>query len=166
LGAFDWLQTEKGHSAYHIGVIGNSLGAATALIAFSKEPKLAAAFVDSPFDNLPQIIREELAREGYPQFLYRSGLIAARMRGDNINFNNPHDAIDNANGRPIFVTHGTADGRIGVHHSRQLEDRAELVGADATFWIIDGLDHVKAVGQKSTEYEAQLVRFFEEALAK
>lgn len=164
LGGFDWLQAEKGHSADQIGILGNSLGAATTLIAFSQEQELAAAFVDSPFDNLPQIIREELAREGYPQFLYASGLIAARLRGDNINFNNPHDAIENANGRPIFVTHGTADGRIGVHHARQLEERATAFGADATFWIIDGLDHVKAAGQRTEEYEVQLVRFFEKAL--
>ena len=164
LGGFDWLQAEKGHSADQIGILGNSLGAATTLIAFSQEQALAAAFVDSPFDNLPQIIREELVREGYPQFLYASGLIAARLRGDNINFNNPHDAIDNANGRPIFVTHGTADGRIGVHHSLQLEERAKTVGADATFWIVDGLDHVKAAGQLHEEYEQQLVDFFDNAL--
>lgn len=164
LGGFDWLQAEKGHSADHIGILGNSLGASTALIAFAQEPKLAAAFVDSPFDNLPQIIREELKREGYPQFLYRAGLIAARLRGDNINFNNPHDALDNANDRPLFITHGTADGRIGVHHSYQLEEKAKLVGADATFWIIEGMDHVKAVGQMPVEYEAQLTSFFADAL--
>ena len=54
LGAFDWLQSEKGHTAEQIGILGNSLGAATSLIAFAQEPALAAAFVDSPFDNLPQ----------------------------------------------------------------------------------------------------------------
>jgi fermentation-respiration switch protein FrsA (DUF1100 family) len=134
------------------------------LIAFSKEPNLAAAFVDSPFDNLPQIIREELTREGYPQFLYAAGLIGARLRGDNINFNNPYDAIENANGRPIFVTHGTADGRIGVHHAHQLEERAKAERADVTFWIVSGMDHVKAAGQRPEEYEAQLVHFFEQAL--
>ncbi|MFK7801718.1 MAG: alpha/beta hydrolase [Anaerolineae bacterium] len=166
LGAFDWLQAEKGHSADQIGVLGNSLGAATALIAFAQEPELTAAFVDSPFDNLPQIIREELDREGFPQFLYASGLMAARLRGDNINFNNPYDAIDKADGRSIFVTHGTADGRIGVHHTRQLEERASLTDANATFWIIDGLDHVKAVGQRADEYETQLVRFFRDSLKK
>lgn len=166
LGAFDWLQEEKGHSADQIGIIGNSLGAATALIAFAQEPNLAAAFVDSPFDNLPQIIREELDREGYPQFLYTSGLIAARLRGDNINFNNPYDALEKAGDRPLFITHGTADGRIGVHHSRQLEERAKLTGADVTFWIIDGFDHVKAVGQIPAEYEAQLIRFFKNAFEK
>lgn len=164
LGAFDWLQTEKGHTPQQIGVLGNSLGAATALIAFSEEPELAAAFVDSPFDNLPQIIREELIREGYPEFLYASGLMAARLRGDNINFSNPHNAIDNANGRPIFVTHGTADGRIGVHHAYQLQERAEAQGENVEFWIVEGQDHVKALGQIPDEYEQRLVAFFSEAL--
>ena len=164
LGGFDWLQANKGHSAEQIGILGNSLGAATALIAFAQEPDLAAAFVDSPFDNLPQIIQEELAREGFPQFLYAAGLIAAQIRGDDIAFNNPHDAIDRADGRPIFITHGTADGRIGVHHAEQLRQRAEEQNADVTVWILDGYDHVKAVGQHTDAYEKELVSFFDGAL--
>ena len=164
LGGFDWLQSEKMHTPDQIGILGNSLGAATALIAFSQEPDLAAAFVDSPFDNLPQIIREELSREGYPQFLYASGLIAARLRGDDIAFNNPHNAIDNANGRPIFIVHGTGDTRIGVHHSEQLGQRGIDQGADVTVWIEDGFEHVKMVGQIPEEYERRLVSFFDQAL--
>lgn len=164
LGGFDWLQETKGHETAQIGVLGNSLGAATALIAFSQEPELAAAFVDSPFDNLPQIIREELAREGYPQFLYASGLIAARLRGDDIAFNNPYNAIDNANGRPIFITHGTADTRIGVHHTEQLQQRGIDQGADVTVWIAEGYEHVKMAGQTAEEYEGRLVSFFDKAL--
>lgn len=164
LGGFDWLQSEKGHTADEIGVVGNSLGAATALIAFAQEPELPAVFVDSPFDNLPQIIREELDRESYPRFLYTAGIIAARLRGDNILFSDPHDAITNANGRPIFITHGTADSRIGVHHSYQLRDRAETLGVDATFWILEGYDHTKALGQMSAAYETELVAFFDTAI--
>ncbi|MEM8857063.1 MAG: alpha/beta fold hydrolase [Chloroflexota bacterium] len=162
LGGYDWLRNEKGYET--IGILGNSLGAATALIAFAQEPDLAAAFVDSPFDNLPQIIREELQREGYPQFLYASGLIAARLRGDNISFNNPHDAINNANGRSIFITHGTADDRIGVHHSQQLADRAASIGEDITLWLIEGVDHTKAAGQLPIEYEQRLIEFFDSHL--
>ena len=162
LGGFDWLQAEKGHDT--VAILGNSLGAATALIAFAQEPELAAAFVDSPFDNLPQIIREELTREGYPQFLYASGLIAARLRGDNIAFNNPHDAITNANGRPIFITHGTADTRIGVHHTEQLAERGKAADQNVSIWIIEGIEHVKAVGQIPAEYEQRMLEFFENAL--
>ena len=158
------MQEEKGHRADQIGIVGNSLGAATALIAFSQEPELSAAFVVSPFDNLPQIIREELKREGYPQFLYFSGLIAARLRGDNISFNNPHDAIDHANGRPIFITHGTADERIGVHHAEQLAQRSEENGGNTTIWIVDGYGHVKVAGQRIDEYENRIVSFFDAAL--
>lgn len=164
LGAFDWLQTERGHSANQIGVLGSSLGAATVLIAFSEEPNLAAVFVDSPFDNLPQIIREELARERVPQFMYQTLLLAARLRGQNLTSMDPYRAIEEARGRPIFVTHGTADKRIGVHHSIQLRERAVKAGANALFWIIDGFDHGKAAGQIPQEYEARLVTFFEEAL--
>lgn len=165
LGAVDWLRDEKGIPAGRVGVFGNSLGAATALIAFSQEPAIGAVFVDSPFDNLPQIIREELVRENYPQFLFRSGVWAAWLiSGDRLLAFNPSEALTSANGRPIYIVHGTADDRIGVHHTRQLQAKAAQVGAPAEFWIVDGAEHVQALGYDPAGYERRLVNFFETAL--
>ena len=78
LGAWDWLINEKHFDPNRIGVFGESLGAGTALIAFGQEPRLAAAFVDSPYSDLPQIIDEELVRNNYPLFLAPGGIFMAR----------------------------------------------------------------------------------------
>ena len=143
LGAFDWLQSEKNIPADKIGIMGNSMGAATSLIAFSQEPKLAAAFVDAPFDNLTQITSEELKREGYPQFLFYAGWVAGLLQGDNLLAYNPNEAITNAGERPLFVIHSTGDTRIGVHHSYQLRDKAKELGVNAEFWIVEDIEHVQ-----------------------
>lgn len=165
LGAWDWLIAEKGIPPAQIGFFGNSMGAATTLIAFSQEPRVAALFVDSPFDNLPQIIREELDRAGYPQFLLPGGLAAARLfAGDNLLAFDPGEAIEQANGRPIFVVHGTADSRISVEHSRRLQARAEAAGANATFWFAEGVEHVRAAAAETAVYEQRLIAFFRQAL--
>lgn len=167
LGAVDWLAYSRGISPDRVGIFGNSLGAATALIAFSQEPAVGAIFVDSPFDNLPQIIREELEREGYPQFLFRSGVWAGRLvSGDRLLAFDPSDAITNANGRPIYIVHGSTDDRIGVHHSRQLQEQAQQLGVSAEFWILDGVGHVQALGYDPAGYEERLVNFFSEHLRK
>ena len=143
------------------------MGAASTLIAFAEEPGVAAVFVDSPFDNLPQIIREELVREDYPTFLYYGGIWMARLvAGDDVLAFNPNNAIDRAAGRPIFVVHGTADTRIGVHHSQQLQAHALEVGAPATFWFVDGVDHVKTSAAYPEAYREHLTAFFGEALNK
>ena len=166
LGAWDWLQEEKGYKPEQIGILGNSLGAATTMIAFSEEPQVAALFVDSPFDNLPQIIREELARNDYPTFLYVGSLWAARLTvGDNLIGVNPSDAIRNANGRPIFILHGTGDQRINVQHTYQLQALAKDLGVDnVEIWTPEGIDHVQAAWKLTDEYESRLVGFFDSAL--
>ncbi|MDX2302180.1 MAG: prolyl oligopeptidase family serine peptidase [Microscillaceae bacterium] len=164
LGAWDWLQKEKKIPAHKIGMMGNSMGAATTLIAFSQEPKLAAVFVDAPFDNLTQITSEELKREGYPQFLFYAGWAAGLLQGDNLLAFNPHEAIDKAGKRPLFIIHSTGDTRIGVHHSYQLREKAQKAGVNATFWIVEGIEHVQTAGAFPEEYEQKIVGFFKKVL--
>lgn len=165
LGAWDWLVETRAIAPERIGLLGESLGAATSLIAFSQEPRLAAVFVDSPFDNLPQIIDEELERNSFPTVLRHGGVLMARLAaGDNLLAYNPYEAIERSNGRPIYVLHGSADTRIGIHHSYQLRDRAQQIGANATFWFPEGVGHVEAARTHTEIYETALITFFSEAL--
>ena len=165
LGAWDWLVNEKDFDPQRIGVFGESLGAGTTLIAFGQEPRLAAAFVDSPYSDLPQIIDEELARNSYPAFLAPGGIFMARViAGDNLTTFSPRDAITNDVGRPIYIVHGTGDTRINVHHTRQLAELAAQTGANVTVWIPEGVGHVEAEFAFPDEYERRLVTFFLESL--
>jgi uncharacterized protein len=166
LGAWDWLVNEKHFDPNRIGVFGESLGAGTTLIAFGQEPRLAAAFVDSPYSDLPQIIDEELARNNYPAFLAAGGILMARLvAGDNLTAFSPKDAIINDAGRPIYIVHGTGDKRIDVHHMRQLTELASQLGSNVTVWIPEGVGHVEAEFAEPDEYEQRLVTFFIDSLS-
>jgi dipeptidyl aminopeptidase/acylaminoacyl peptidase len=165
LGAWDWLVKEKHVDPTRIGVFGESLGAGTTLIAFGQEPRLAAAFVDSPYSDLPQIIDEELARNNYPLFLAPGGIFLARLvAGDNLTAYSPQDAIYNDSGRPIYIVHGTGDTRIDVHHTLQLAELAKKVGANVAVWMPEEVGHVEAVFASPAEYEQRLVTFFLKSL--
>jgi len=166
LGAWDWLVSEKQFAPEHIGVYGQSLGAGTTLIAFGQEPRLAAAFVDSPYSDLPQIIDEELARNNYPAFLAPGGIFMAHViAGDDLTTFSPKDSINKDAGRPIYIVHGTGDTRINVHHTRQLSELAAQTGANVTVWIPEGVGHVEAEFAFPDEYERRLVTFFMESLS-
>ena len=83
--------------------------------------------------SAPEIISEELERNNYPTILAPGALFMARIvAGDNLVAFSPKDAINNDNGRPIFIVHGTADERINVHHTRELQALAEQTGANVT----------------------------------
>lgn len=167
LGAWDWMQAEKHFAPKRIGVLGVSLGAGTTLIAFGQEPQLAAAFVDSPYSDLPQIMKEELARNNYPVWLEPGAVLMARLvTGDDLVAHSPQEAIRNDNGRPLYIVHGTADERIGVHHTQRLAELAQEMGANVTVWMPEGVKHVEAEFEFPAEYEQRVVDFFSAALGK
>jgi len=165
LGAWDWVINKKGFDPKKIGVFGESLGAGTTLIAFGQEPRLAAAFVDSPYADLPEIITEELTRNHYPTMLEPGAILVARLvAGDNLVAFSPQDAITHDAGRPIFIVHGTNDQRINVHHTQQLATLAKQTNANVTVWMPEGVGHVMAEFALPDEYEQKLVTFFKQAL--
>lgn len=167
LGAWDWLTQEQGFAESKVGIMGNSLGAATVLNAFALEPRVAAIAVNSPFANLPQIIREQLGANGLPGFMAPGVVVMARLAaGEDLLKYSPLDAMRAAGDRPVFVVHSEDDADVGVHHSRQLEAVAQESGANATFWYVDGAGHVQAAGVYPEEFEARVVEFFEASLGK
>lgn len=161
LGAWDWLQSEKGVPAHRIGLAGVSLGAATVLIATGHEPRVAATWEDSSYAALPSMIRDELAREGYPTFLESgAGLVAQVMSGDDITSYSPLDGIRQLAGRPIFITHGDRDERISIRYGHDLVTAAEAAGSTPGTWFVAGSGHTQAMVDQPAEYERHLVEFF------
>lgn len=165
LGAWDWLVNEKQFPTDRIGLFGESMGAGTTLIAFGREPRLAAIFVDSPYADLYQIVTDELIRNKYPTFFVPGAILMGKLiSGDNLLAYSPSDAFFNHLNRPIFIVHGTGDTRINVKHTRQLVQIASQTGANLTAWIPEGVEYVAAEFDYPREYEERLVGFFEKSL--
>jgi dipeptidyl aminopeptidase/acylaminoacyl peptidase len=161
LGAWDWLVDEKNFAPGQIGILGNSLGAAAVLFAFEHERQIAAIALNSPFANLPQIIREEMQNNGFPSFLAPAGIWMGRLvSGENLVEHNPVDALLSAGDRPVCIVHSTADTRIAVHHSYDLQAAAQQAGLNVTFWFVDEIGHVRAPGVYPEEFRARLGGFF------
>jgi dipeptidyl aminopeptidase/acylaminoacyl peptidase len=167
LGAWDWLTRERGVPPQRIGLLGISLGASTVLTALGEEPRVAAAFVDSPFSDLRQIVAEELAGNGYPTFLAPAGILMARLTGGvDLLAHSPADGVRRLGERRLYLVHGLADSRIGPHHARRLVDIAEEQDADVTAWYVPEADHVEAMLMHPDGYRERLVGFFSEALGR
>jgi uncharacterized protein len=165
LGAWDWVRTEQGVDASSIGLVGISLGAATVLLATGKEPEVAAVWEDSSYADLPSAIDAELARNGYPTQLAFGGVLAAQLiSGDDLTSYSPLDAVGMLDGRPIFITHGTADSRLSVDYGHRLEAAVRADGGSVESWYIDGAEHTESMLTDSEEYEQRLVGFFDGAL--
>jgi dipeptidyl aminopeptidase/acylaminoacyl peptidase len=167
LGAWDWVRTEQGVAAQSIGLLGVSLGAATVLLATGQEPEVAAVWEDSSYADLSSAIDAELSRNGYPTQLAFGGVLAARLiSGDDLTSYSPLDAVGMLDGRPLFITHGTADTRLSVDYGHRLEEAVRADGGSVESWYIDGAGHTESMLTDTEEYERRLVAFFEGALAR
>ncbi len=165
LGAWDWL-VAQGEPPERIGLWGESLGAATAMIAMGEERRVAATWEDSGYADLEEAIQAELARNGYPTFLEPAGILAARVLGGvDLTSRSPLEAVAKLDGRPVFITHGTADTRLSVSYATELADAIRATGEGVDPWIVPGAGHVEAILRQPAEYERRLDGFFGTALA-
>jgi uncharacterized protein len=166
LGAWDWLQRVKHEPADRIGLAGFSLGAATVLIAIGHEPGVAATWEDSSYADLSSIIRDELARSGYPTILEPGAIVMARVvGGDDLVSFSPLDGVNRLAGRPLFITHGEADDRINIRYAHELAAAVEAGGGIPRTWFVPGARHTEAMLLQPAEYERHLADFFRETIS-
>lgn len=110
LGAWDWLRSAKGSQAGQIGLLGESLGASSSIIAMGEEPAIAATWADSGFADVEVVFDERIVGQGYPSWL-RPGVIAwARIiANDDLTARSPIDEVEKIGARPLAIVHGLAD---------------------------------------------------------
>ena len=101
LAGWDWLVNARGFTRDRVGLFGQSLGAATALIATGEEPRVGAVWADST-TAIWIAIQAELTRNGYPTFVRYGGYAMAWLRsGDDLLSLSPLGAVAKLDGRPI-----------------------------------------------------------------
>ena len=165
LGAWDWLVNEKGFAPSNVGVFANSLGGAMATYAFAEEPRMAALFLHATFGDLQSIIKAELTRNGYPTFLDVPALAMGSLAsGENLFARSPAEAIGAAAGRPVYIMHSRADGRIDSSQSELLAAAAQEAGVKVSTWFPEDGRHMQVPAVYPQEFEQRVVGFFRENL--
>jgi fermentation-respiration switch protein FrsA (DUF1100 family) len=146
---------KQGVAAGQIGVIGWSLGAASALLAMQRTPDIAAVVSDSAYaDSSPLLARNAL----------RPGLkLALRLtRGVNLNVVRPDRALAHVattSDRHVFLIHGALDNAVPVSQFEQLRAAGGAAVADA--WLVPEAGHTGAYATDPDTYISRVLAFFE-----
>lgn len=164
LGAWDWLVNERHIVPQRIGLYGYSGGTGAVLIAMGEEPRIAAAWLDSVYADLPTTISDQLARSGYPAFLTPGGLLIARLHGDNLTALSPLTAVETIGDRPLFIAHTDLDPFLSVDGAYRVVSALRAVGNTPQFWLVHGTGHVRAMFDHPQTYAQHLLTFFDTAL--
>jgi pimeloyl-ACP methyl ester carboxylesterase len=142
----DWLERTKHPS--HLGVLGNSLGAATAMAEAVGDPRVEALALDSMHTRLRYQIEARLSHAGHPAYPGTWAIfIGIRIRtGIDVGSIDAEDELPAFGARPMLLTHGTADNEDLPERTRAFYDEAIADGIPAELHLCESAGHNAPAG--------------------
>ena len=165
-GAYDYLREWQGAGMREVGLVGFSMGAATAVLSAAEEPEIGAVVADSPYAVVSELLAQETARSTpfpewlTPIFIPAIILLADWQYGIDINALAPEQAVGRLD-YPALVIHGDADTRILVSHGARV---AEAGALGTALWRVPGADHVDAFESSPNEYVERVAEYLDARL--
>ena len=163
LGAFDFLAARR-VPPEQIGLVGFSMGAATAILAAAQEPGIGALVADSPYAKASDLIAHEAARQTIfprwltPIFVPTAVLMADWFYGIDLGSLVPETAVAGLP-YPILVIHGTDDSRIPYQHGQRVQQGAP---AGSSIWLAPDVEHVDAFLTYPEEYVERVKAYLDD----
>jgi len=159
LGAVDFAKSLK---YKHIGVIGYSMGASTAILAAGKDTVISAVIADSPFANLHRYLAKHMPHwTNLPDFPFTQEILWELNAFYGLNPDNvaPDHTLLHWIPRPILLIAGTADRTIPMRNSKLLYSEIKSE-PNAHIWIVKGAKHVGAFNIRPHKYLHKIISFF------
>ncbi len=166
LGAYDFL-VQRSASPGKVGLVGWSLGGATALLAAAEEPAIKAVVADSSFADVHDLIAQETARATvFPQwivpvFIPGMKVVSRVLYGIDVGAVVPEKAAGTLS-YPILVIHGGEDSRVPPEQSVRIHASAS---AGSELWLVHGSEHADAVIDAPDEYVERVDAYLSSRLA-
>jgi len=161
LGALD-LVKQLGYK--QIGVLGFSMGAATAILTAAGNDDIDCIVADSCFADITEIMQREFAaRTKFPGVFLRPVLQVVKIiYGVDFPAVKPVEAVSQVAPAPIFFIHGAEDTFLPPEHADRLLEASD--NPNNRLWIAPGAEHVRAYAANPTEYISRITAFFDESL--
>jgi fermentation-respiration switch protein FrsA (DUF1100 family) len=156
LGAVDWLEL---HRVHRIGVLAESMGGSSAILAAAEEPQIAALAVDSSFADLESLLNVEFPkRSGLPALFLPGAYLAGEwLTGEDLRTARPVDRIGLLRSRPVLLMHSRKDELIPFSHF----ERLAAADPSAQTWELPGDPaHGGGFAANPDAYSRRLVEFF------
>jgi hypothetical protein len=154
----DWVLAQHGPFE-QIGIHGESMGAAIAILAAARDPRVDFLVTDCSYANLRDQIAHRLEEDFHlPAFpLLPLATIWARiLTGMRFNTLHPEEALPEVDA-PVLIIHGEADAYIPPSHARRLAETP--AGAPRTLWLAPDADHAHALHKNPRGYPQQVSAF-------
>ncbi|NIR48618.1 alpha/beta fold hydrolase [candidate division KSB1 bacterium] len=157
----DYLHSRSDINPARIGVLGHSMGAASAILANSRDPRIKALVSDSAFSDTVDITRRALRRYHIPQwpFLWLVCKFWEREMGRKMREVSPKNNIGKIF-NPILLIHGENDRLIPQENLQILYENSNKPLTQT--WLVRDRGHSDTYLDEN--YACRIVSFFEENL--
>jgi len=149
-----------------LAVLGISMGAAAAIMAAAREPRVRAVVADSAYADLADLVAHRV-RAGIPlpplrplaRASVRLGELLAAFRAREVR---PVDWIACLAPRPLLLIYAERDSFVPLHQREEMFQRA---GEPKEMWVAPGSDHAMARWDYPQEYRERVLSFLARALS-
>jgi dipeptidyl aminopeptidase/acylaminoacyl peptidase len=157
--AVRFLQEEKG--VRRIGVVGHSVGAATAILSAARNPQIGAVAAVAPFNCVTEIWRTS-SPSWVPKFILDwTFWVVEKSRGFSREQACPATVVGQIAPRPLLLIHGTDDRHITEAQIRHLY---QIAGEPKALWLVEGASHSEIRSPILDEMSPDVIAFFDRAL--
>ncbi len=160
IGAVDFMK-KTGRPGEHVGVLGFSMGAATAILAAAEDSRIEAVVADAPFADLENYLKENLpVWSDLPAFPFTPlilNLMPPVLRLDPQKVS-PVSVIRKIKA-PILFIHGASDPDIPAADSEELYRTSS---AGNSLWIVPGAKHVGSFRRQPEEYTRRILELLKQ----
>lgn len=161
--ALDWLREQPDVDPERIGMLGESMGAITAIRTAAQRPEIKAVVADSPYPDLEEGIYNIWTGSGFPAFPFVQLQIAMGewYSGLSLDLMQPLDDVAAISPRPILILTGGLDPILGPDAGQRYYKAAS---EPKELWFEPDVGHVGFWRVMPDEYEQRVVDFFDAAL--
>lgn len=158
--AIQFLES-KNINTEHLGIIGESFGAATSLMAGARTEKIDFVIADSSYTDMPNAVKDNAWRMNYvPHFpIPQLGFALAALVAD---FNpwavSPITDLKTIN-KPVLIVHCDLDEWAYPKYAYQLYEASNTEITEMK--MFEGCDHVAAYDDYTEDYESLVLGFLE-----
>jgi dipeptidyl aminopeptidase/acylaminoacyl peptidase len=164
-GAVEYLKGRPDSDGENLGVLGVSMGAATAIMTAAETTELKAVVSESSFKSVDSAIASSFEHFIHlPAFPFAPITVFIMEQRLNISADDvvPEEIVGLISPRPVFIIHGQDDETIVPGDARAIYAAAKEPKED--MWLIPGAGHAEGVEIAPEEYGERVVNFFDRYL--